>query len=105
MCAACPWLKNRTDARKINGLPSFHWAIRAVLVILCPCCLLFTRTIMARRCCYSLLLLGVLLLTSCQQAHRFPATAKGSGSKSDAKAEEADRFLYRYSWVEPRETR
>jgi cytochrome c peroxidase len=75
---------------------------RYTLPMLSPFC---ARTIMARRYCYSFLFLGVLLLTSCQKANRFPTSAKILANKTDAKDDDADLGLYRYSWVEPGETR
>jgi cytochrome c peroxidase len=70
--------------------------------------MLFTfraRTIMARRCCYPLLILGMLLLTSCERAQRFPAAGKTPAEKTEPKEDDADKYLYRFGWVEPRETR
>jgi cytochrome c peroxidase len=59
---------------------------------------------MARRCCCCLFIFGVLMLASCQRAQRFPATAKPSPG-SEPKGEDADKDLYRFSWVEAVETR
>jgi cytochrome c peroxidase len=45
---------------------------------------------------------SLLMLASCERAHRFPAPAKPSGGGAESKDD--DRFLYRFSWVEPRVT-
>jgi cytochrome c peroxidase len=60
---------------------------------------------MARRCCCWLFIFGVLMLTACQRAQRFSAPAKATPAKADEKDAEESRYLYRLSWVEPRETR
>jgi cytochrome c peroxidase len=60
---------------------------------------------MARRCCFWLFLFGVLMLASCQRAQRFPVPAKPSTGDPEPIGLDADKYLYRFSWVEPRETR
>jgi cytochrome c peroxidase len=64
-----------------------------------------TRTIMARRCCCWLFIFGVLMLTSCQRAQRFSAPAKPPPAEANEKHRDETKYLYRLSWVEPRETR
>ena len=58
---------------------------------------------MARRCCWWLFIFGVLMLTACQRVQRFSAPAKPTLAKADEKDAEELRYLYRLSWVEPRE--
>ncbi len=57
---------------------------------------------MARRFSLLLVLLGLLMLASCQRAHKYAPIAKPAPVKTESKDEEPDRGLYLLSWTEPR---
>jgi cytochrome c peroxidase len=59
------------------------------------------RTIMMRRLCAGLLILGALTLSSCERAHRYGAAPKKAEPKDEEKTTPASKGPYRLTWHEP----
>ncbi len=59
---------------------------------------------MARRCQTLILLAGLAVITSCQEARQYPPLGTKADSKSDTRPDPVDKNLHELSWLEPAPT-